>query len=240
MAQSKLDFTSSGKFIGVIGSSGVGKSTVAREIATRVEEAGLSVAIWCLDHYYLPKSMIDPTAEKNFDVPEALDQKLIISHLRALEAGKTIARPTYDMPSSDRVINGEVQFPPQDVIIMEGIFAGEYMSYLKKQTDKLKVYVQSPHVPENYTRKEERDSVERKKSEAHIKAMKKNQIGCLFQYVAPHMNSSDIIIENTWQPASKGGNNSSSDNIMPMIIEDKLTVLQDFLSTKTIYSPYNI
>ncbi|BCA95753.1 uridine kinase [Legionella antarctica] len=233
MAQSKLDLTSSCKVIIVIGSSGSGKTTVAQEIAEQVKETGLSVAILSLDHYYLPKSRIDPTAEKNFDVPEALDQALIRSHLNALEVGKTIPRPTYDMPSSDRVIDGEVQFPPKDVIIVEGIFAGECLSYLKKQTDKLTVYIQSSHVTENYTRKAERDSVERQKSEAHIKAMKKNQIGCLFKYVAPHMNSAQITIENTWQPAC-----TVSDNIMPMIIGDKLDVLREFLTSTTIYSPY--
>ncbi len=215
------------KFIFIIGSSGTGKSTASAEVEEIAKRQGLSVATLNLDHYYLPKRMIDPTKPKNFDVPEALDQKLIREHLKELEAGRNILRPTYDMQPSDRVVNGEVKFPSQDVIIVEGIFAGEYMSYLKRETHKFKICVQSPQIADNYTRKAERDLVERKKTKEHIDAMKRNQIVCLFKYVAPHMNSSNIVIENTWQPKDDDAPDATAK--VPMIVQDKLRTLVDFL-----------
>ncbi len=222
------------KFIFVIGSSGTGKSTVSAEIQILVEKYGLTISVLNLDHYYLPKSMIDPDKPKNFDVPEALQESLIRTHLEQLEAGKTILRPTYDMPLSDRIVDGEVEFLATDVIVVEGIFAGEYMPSLKRDTDKLKVYVQSPQVNDNYTRKAERDAIERKKSEEHIRLMRKNQIGCLFQYVAPHMNSSQIVIDNDWQPIVSS---SGEKVIKPMIVDDKLKTLLEFLSLDATFEP---
>ncbi|KTD43364.1 uridine kinase [Legionella quateirensis] len=216
------------KFIFVTGATGSGKSTVSTEMELLIKERGLSVATLSLDHYYLPKSRLDPDKPKNFDVPEALEQELIIEHLIALEAGKTIARPTYDMETSDRIPGGEVEFPPQDVIIVEGIFAGEYSRYLNRDTEQLKVYLHSPQLNDNYTRKEERDSVIRKKSPEHIKAMKSNQMLCLFKYVAPHMTTSHIVIHNEWQPAASSSDSRSK---VPMIIEDKLERLMSFLSS---------
>ncbi len=215
------------KFIFVTGATGSGKSTVADEMEFLIKEKGFSVATLNLDHYYLPQSKLDPDKPKNFDVPEALEQELIIAHLIALESGNAIERPTYDMTVSDRVPRGEVTFSPQDVIIVEGIFAGEYKRYLKRDTERLSVYLHSPQLNDNYTRKADRDSVERKKTPEHIKAMRANQMFCLFHYVAPHMTSSDIVIDNSWQPVASS---SDSPSKVPMIIEDKLDRLMSFLS----------
>lgn len=191
------------KFIFILGSTGTGKSTLAEEVKCLVTSQNLGVTILNLDHYYLPKSMRDMSQSQNFDVPSALDEKLVIQHLKTLEKGMAIARPTYDMTSSDRLDGGQVMLQAEDVIIVEGIFAGEYVSKLQKDTGKLKIYVDSPSVLSNYSRKEDRDKVERKKSEAHINAMKKNQIFCLFQYVNPHMSTSDIVVINHWQPTKQ-------------------------------------
>ncbi|KGP63316.1 uridine kinase [Legionella norrlandica] len=212
------------KFIFVIGGTGSGKSTVSEEIKLKAEDQQLTVSILSLDHYYLPKSKLDPEKPKNFDVPEALEQSLIREHLRDLEAGKAITRPTYSMVTGDRVEEGEVSIEPTNVIIVEGIFAGEYPSFLRRETEKFKVYLQSHQLKDNYTRKEERDMVERKQSESHIQAMKKNQMGGFFQYVATHMVSSDIVIDNIWLPTK----NISSEKV-PLIVKGELEKLLEFL-----------
>lgn len=218
------------QFIFVIGASGTGKSTISEEMEVIIRAKKLSVATLNLDHYYLPASKVVHSPTKNFDVPEALEQDLVKLHLKALEKGETIFRPTYNMKISDRVIDGEFEFPAQDVVIVEGIFAGEYIDFLEKSTSKFKVYVQSLHVPDNYTRKEERDTVEREKSEVQMRINKRNQLACLYTYVAPHMNTADIIIENTWQPAPDSDTSSSVDTKVPMVINDKLVKLEKFLS----------
>lgn len=215
------------KFIFVIGGTGTGKTTVSEEIKLIAEAQQLTVTVLNLDHYYLPKSMLEPGKPKNYDVPEALEQSLIQKHLQNLEAGKSIARPTYDIRISDRVESGEVPVDPADVIIVEGIFAGEYSSSLRKQTEKLKIYLQSNQINDNYTRKEERDMVERKRSSTHINAVKRNQMGGFFRYVATHMISSDIVIDNPWLPLK---NNPGTGKI-PLIVDSKLTKLNGFLSS---------
>ncbi|CAM2784504.1 hypothetical protein LEWO105114_02535 [Legionella worsleiensis] len=229
------------KFIFVTGATGSGKSTVCDEIEQIVGRLGLTVATLSLDHYYLPKSELDPSKPKNFDIPEALEQKLITEHLTMLESGKTIARPTYDMTISDRVSGGEVEFLACDVIIVEGIFAAEYKLGLLRDTERLSIYLQSQQLNDNYTRKADRDRLVRRKTPEHIKAMRLNQIQCFFSFVAHHMTSSDIVIDNTWQPSvgssvGDGASSSSCDSIshtrVPMIIGDKLERLMDFLSPK--------
>lgn len=215
------------QFIFVIGASGTGKSTVSEEMESIIRQKGLTVATLNLDHYYLPASKVVHTPEKNFDVPDALEQDLIKAHLKALEKGDTISRPTYNMKISDRVVGGEEEFPATDVVIVEGIFAGEYINTLDKNTATFKVYVQSMHVPDNYARKEERDTVEREKSEVQMRINKRNQLACLYKYVAPHMNDANLVIENTWQP---GVESASVDIRVPMVTNDKLTKLEQFLS----------
>ncbi|HAU1322171.1 TPA: uridine kinase, partial [Legionella pneumophila] len=213
------------KFIFVIGGTGTGKTTVSEEIKSIAEAQHLTVAILNLDHYYLPKSMIDPDKPKNFDVPEALEQTLIQQHLQDLEAGKTIFRPTYDMASSDRVLNGEMTIIPADIIIVEGIFAGEYLSSLRNQTEKLKIYLQSNQINDNYTRKEDRDIVERKRSSPHANVAKKNQMAGFFRYVATHMISSNMVIDNPWLPQQ----NMTSTEKIPLIARTNLIKLNEFL-----------
>lgn len=215
------------KFIFVIGGTGTGKTTVSEEIKSIAEAQHLTVAILNLDHYYLPKSTIDQDKPKNFDVPEALEQTLIQQHLQDLEAGKTIFRPTYDMASSDRVLNGEIKIIPADIIIVEGIFAGEYLSSLRNQTEKLKIYLQSNQINDNYTRKEDRDIVERKRSSTHVNVAKKNQMAGFFRYVATHMISSNIVIDNPWLPQQ----NMTSTERIPLIASGNLIKLNEFLSS---------
>lgn len=201
----------------MIGGTGTGKTTGSEEIKSIAEAQHLTVAILNLDHYYLPKSMIDPDKPKNFDVPEALEQTLIQQHLQDLEAGKTIFRPTYDMANSDRVLNGEMTIIP----------AGEYLSSLRNQTEKLKIYLQSNQINDNYTRKEDRDIIERKRSSPHANVAKKNQMAGFFRYVATHMISSNMVIDNPWLPQQ----NMTSTEKIPLIAGSNLIKLNEFLSS---------
>nr|WP_236710193.1 hypothetical protein [Legionella pneumophila] len=131
------------------------------------------------------------------------------------------------MASSDRVLNGEMKIIPADIIIVEGIFAGEYLSSLKNQTEKLKIYLQSNQINDNYTRKEDRDVVERKRSSTHINIAKKNQMAGFFRYVATHMISSNVVIDNPWLPQQ----NMTSTEKIPLIVGCNLIKLNEFLSS---------
>ena len=213
------------KFIFVTGATGSGKSTVAEEIQHILVSKGLTTTILNLDHYYLPLSQM-PKENPNYDVPEALERELIKKHMTSLEQGQSIERPTFDMISGNRLEKGSVNLICNEVIIIEGIFAGEYVDILQRQTARLRVYCQAAQLLQNYSRKAERDAVERQHSEAFTKAMKKNQMQCFFGYISKHSNSAEIVVDNTWQPVQQ---ERRSSNKTPMIVGEHLTVLLKFV-----------
>jgi uridine kinase len=106
--------------LGIAGGSGSGKSTIARAILEALPP-GAGVLLE-QDHYYRAQSHL-PYEERervNYDHPDALELDLMIEHLDALRAGRTIARPTYDFSQHDRAKTG-VKIDPAPVIVVEGI-----------------------------------------------------------------------------------------------------------------------
>src|SRR5476651_2415176 len=86
--------------IGIAGFSGSGKTTLARELATQLE-----ATLFPLDLYYrdLSQFPLDSRHKRNFDHPDSLESELIVEHVRALAAGRTIERPVYDFKTHSRV-----------------------------------------------------------------------------------------------------------------------------------------
>lgn len=221
------------KFIFITGSTGSGKTTVSKEIESIIKEQGLSVTTLSLDHYYLSKKMRDIVKPENWDVPNALDQKLIIQHLRDLEEGKTINRPTYKMECSDRDETIDTLISSEDVIIVEGIFAGEYYEkVLHRNTDKFKVYVHSQQLNDNHFRKELRDLFERQKTKDEIIIDRKNQNQCFFKYVVGNQNSSDLVIENPLKPSRDLVGRKQFDNKEQLISKKELNTKEDIIDIK--------
>ena len=112
--------------IGIAGGSGSGKSTVARRVAESL--AGSSVAFIDMDAYYINFAHL-PMEERrkvNWDHPDAFDWELLIEHLDALRAGKSVRKPVYDFVTHTRSDRTE-PIPPADVIVVDGIllFADE-------------------------------------------------------------------------------------------------------------------
>ena len=58
----------------------------------------------------------------NFDVPEAIDHKLLSEHIATLKSGRAIAKPRYSFATHQRSPETE-PLNPAPVIILEGIFA---------------------------------------------------------------------------------------------------------------------
>jgi uridine kinase len=106
--------------IGVAGGTGSGKTTVAREVLQR---AGTPrIAFLQHDAYY--KDLTDlPIAQRalsNFDHPDALDNALLVAHLRALKAGEPVEVPVYDFTTHSRTPQ-TLRVEPQPVVLLEGI-----------------------------------------------------------------------------------------------------------------------
>ncbi len=106
--------------IGVAGGTGSGKTTVARAI---LERAGTHhISLIQHDAYYKDLSHLPASqrALRNFDHPDALDNELLIAHLKALKAGQAIEMPVYDFKTHTRTRQTRT-VRPHRVILLEGI-----------------------------------------------------------------------------------------------------------------------
>ena len=106
--------------IGIAGGSGSGKTTVTNAI---IEAAGAAnVTLLQEDSYY--RDFGDLSAEQrraiNWDHPDALEEELLIAHVRALRAGQPVAAPRYDFLNYRRLPDA-LPLPPRPVVIVEGI-----------------------------------------------------------------------------------------------------------------------
>jgi len=106
--------------IGIAGGTGSGKTTVARKVAAGLPDS--AVATIEHDSYYKDRSHV-PVSERaklNFDHPDALDNDLLISHLKELRAGRAVEIPVYDFKSHARLAEHR-RLEPAPVMLLEGI-----------------------------------------------------------------------------------------------------------------------
>lgn len=105
--------------IGVVGGSGSGKTTVARAI---LASAGVPAAFIDQDAYYkdLAHLTLDERRQVNFDHPDALDNDLLVDHLKELAAGRAIEKPTYDFAAHTRAAE-TVRIEPAPIVLVDGI-----------------------------------------------------------------------------------------------------------------------
>src|SRR3954467_7989154 len=106
--------------IGISGGTGSGKTTVANRILDTVE-AGEVVFIQ-QDSYYrnLKDLPLDYRNVANFDHPDAIDNDLLVNHVRKLKAGESVDLPIYDFRTHTRR-NETLSVEPKPIVIVEGI-----------------------------------------------------------------------------------------------------------------------
>lgn len=123
--------------IGIAGGTGSGKSTLVRRIE---EEFGPAVALLSHDFYYKAHDELsyEERCLLNYDHPNSFDTDLLIEHIKALKAGKTVSRPIYDFTVHNRAKECKA-VQPAKVIIVEGILIFENKE-LRDQFD-IKLYV---------------------------------------------------------------------------------------------------
>src|SRR5574344_1684637 len=106
--------------IGIAGGSGSGKTSVVHKIIRSIPRGKVSVL--SQDAYY--KDLGDLTQEErekiNFDHPSAIEFGLLVEHIEALKAGKTVQMPTYSYVTCRRGAE-TVSIYPSEVLIVEGI-----------------------------------------------------------------------------------------------------------------------
>lgn len=114
------------KIVCVAGPSSAGKTTFVRRLRVHLLVNGLEPTFLGLDNYYRPRAEqpLDLDGEKDFEAVEALDLKLLSSHLEALCRGQEVAIPTYDFrrgSPTPRDTWRKRRLRPGQVLILEGL-----------------------------------------------------------------------------------------------------------------------
>src|SRR5690606_33095118 len=63
---------------------------------------------------------LDERRQVNFDHPDALDNDLLVDHLKELAAGRAIEKPTYDFAAHTRAAE-TVRIEPAPIVLVDGI-----------------------------------------------------------------------------------------------------------------------
>ena len=183
--------------IGISGGTGSGKTTVANRILESVSAS--EVVFIQQDSYYrnLTDLPLDFRGIANFDHPDALDNELLVNHVRRLKSGEAIELPLYDFKTNSR-LNETRTVEPKPIVIVEGIliFADPR---LLEQMD-IKVFVDTPD-DIGFIRRLRRDIAERGRT---IESVIEQYLGTVrpmhMQFVEPSKRHADVIIPEGGHP----------------------------------------
>ena len=177
--------------IGIAGGTGSGKTTVAAALAADLGP-GRATAIDA-DCYYRDLSHL-PLPERhhiNFDHPDALDNELLIEHVRLLKHGEAAARRPYDYCTHTRA-GGEILIAPAPVVIVEGVLI--FVPAKLRLLFDLKVFLDEA-ADVRLLRRIGRDMAERGRTLESIRRQYLEQVRPMHEaYVEPSKRYADIII----------------------------------------------
>ena len=178
--------------VGITGPSGAGKSAVARAVGAHL---GDSAAILSYDAYYRDLSGL-PQVERDrtdFDVPDALEAELLITHLQRLRRGERVALPSYDFIRHLRTEQRRA-IAPCRVVLVDGLFV-LVEERIRVELD-LAVYVDAPeHL--RLQRRIARDVEERGWTEAQIRSHWNQQVRrAEIALIEPSRRWADIVLTN--------------------------------------------
>lgn len=198
--------------IGISGGTGSGKTTVANRILESVSAS--EVVFIQQDSYYrnLKDLPLDYRQCANFDHPDAIDNDLLVNHIRKLSAGEMIELPLYDFRTHSRLQETQ-RVEPKPIVIVEGIliFADPR---LLEQMD-IKVFVDTPD-DIRFIRRLRRDIAERgRTAESVVEQYLATVRPMHMQFVEPSKREADVIIP-------EGGHNLVSIDLLSGKIRERL------------------
>lgn len=175
--------------IGICGPSCSGKTTASEKIIEKLQEGGEDKAVLISqDQYY-----ISGDADKNYDVPEALEFSRLVSDLKKLKAGKSIQAPQYDFSTHSRM-EETIELKSAPIIIVEGILI--FCNPELRELLDLKVFVQAT-AELYFQRRVYRDVAQRGRNRDLVtKRYMSHVVPSNAIYVIPSSNHADIILQN--------------------------------------------
>ena len=198
--------------IGISGGTGSGKTTIANRILESVSAS--EVVFIQQDSYYrnVTDLPLDYHGVANFDHPDALDNELLLNHLRRLKAGEPIELPLYDFKTNSR-LNETRTVEPKPIVILEGILIFAEPRLLEQMD--IKVFVDTPD-DIRFIRRLRRDLAERGRTvesviEQYVRTVRPMHI----QFVEPSKRHADVIIP-------EGGHNLVSIDLLSGKIRERL------------------
>ena len=198
--------------IGISGGTGSGKTTVANRILESVSAS--EVVFIQQDSYYrnINDLPLDYRNIANFDHPDALDNDLLVNHVRRLKAGEAVELPLYDFKTSTR-LNDTRHVEPKPIVIVEGILIFVDPRLLEQMD--IKVFVDTPD-DIRFIRRLRRDLAERGRTvesviEQYIATVRPMHM----QFVEPSKRHADVIIP-------EGGHNLVSIDLLSGKIRERL------------------
>ncbi|MGB9178117.1 MAG: uridine kinase [Pyrinomonadaceae bacterium] len=198
--------------IGICGGTGSGKTTVANRILESVNAN--DVAFIQQDSYYrnLKDLPLDYRRAVNFDHPDALDNDLLVNHVRKLKAGEPVELPLYDFKTHTR-LNETKLIEPTPIVIIEGILIFTDARLLEQMD--IKVFVDTPD-DIRFIRRLRRDIAERGRTIDSVIEQYLNTVRPMhMQFVEPSKRYADVIIP-------EGGHNLVSIDLISGKIRERL------------------
>ncbi len=198
--------------IGICGGTGSGKTTVANRILESVSAD--EVLFTQQDLYYrnLKDMPLDYRNAANFDHPDALDNDLLINHLRKLRAGEPVELPIYDFRTHSRMPD-TTPIQPKPIVIVEGILIFAEPRLLEQMD--IKVFVDTPD-DIRFIRRLRRDIAERGRTLDSVIEQYMNTVRPMhMQFVEPSKRFADVIIP-------EGGYNLVSIDLISGLIRERL------------------
>jgi uridine kinase len=179
--------------IGICGGSGSGKTTLLKKLKNTLGPQRVSV--FTMDNYYLPKEsqQKDKKGVVNFDLPTALDEKLLSEDLKKLISGQPIEVKEYFFNAPVNT-NKTVIIEPRDILVVEGLFLF-YFEEVKKSLDfSIYINVDPKH---QLSRRIMRDEKTRGYSKDAIRYQwSEHVLPCFEKYILPFEPCADFVFNN--------------------------------------------
>ncbi len=178
---------------GVAGGTASGKTTVARAILQAVGAA--RIAYLPHDAYYKdrPDLSFVERAALNYDHPNSLETKLLITHIKMLLCGESVPVPVYDFTQHRRTVE-TVLVEPCPIILVDGILI--FTKRKLRELMDIKVFVDTD-ADVRFIRRMGRDMEERGRTlESVITQYLETVRPMHIKFVEPSKRFADVIIPN--------------------------------------------